>query len=434
MKFLRKITALSAALIMAVSALSSSVPAASVIDGAPAVSARPAASFTGSAPSAGDIPEGKLSGTELTFTAGNIATAGGYTIYGFVNRHSEGYSSVTDSVIHIEADYGLTETSKKMNLYVSGYNHTKKDLKIKSAVITGVSQGSKGFEKDIKIKMNEKTKINTKKFKTGLYMITATFSNKKKLNIFFYVNTDAVSTCYAEKISSKTAVTRRRALTKAINKTSEDNINGGFERDGSKSLALDKFYYPNYTFGNAAKYRCDTKRWMEKSDKIVNKNWSDEHKAYVMLVWLMNNIAYDSYILDRDSRSCATDDWSGKNSTWNLRTGVCWDFANIYAIMCRAQGIPCTSISTASENHMWNLVLINGRWIEVDISSYARYETYKKDADDRTRCYDGDRSFRQYAFSMYPNWDTKMPDDIVVNGDLMYGDPEDTKSPVHFVY
>ena len=97
-----------------------------------------------------------------------------------------------------------------------------------------------------------------------------------------------------------------------------------------------------------------------------------------MLNWLRNNIAYDVYIEDREARSYEAEDWSGKYSAWNLKTGVCWDFSNIYAIMCRAQGIPCTTVGCESQNHVWNLVMINGRWIEADITTYARYETPEK--------------------------------------------------------
>lgn len=133
----------------------------------------------------------------------------------------------------------------------------------------------------------------------------------------------------------------------AFDAVTKSTVNGGFARDGSKSIALDKFYYPQYHFNNPNNYRVDTQRWADNSDEIItDKTWSDEYKAYKLAIWLAENIAYDSYRANnlRWSRAGTVDIYDGTYSVWNLKTGVCFDFANIYAIMCRQQGIACTTI------------------------------------------------------------------------------------------
>ncbi len=379
--------------------------------------------------------EGVRNARDIKLVAGNCVKFGRKTAYGFVSRHSEGYCEETGTVMPIEADYGLTLTSEGMIIYVNGYDHTGKNITVRSAEIVGVSDGNN----KLKIKMNSRTPIDTSKFKTGLYHISATFSNNKQLDIYFYVNIDAASPCTVEKESFDAVLERRVALSKAVEKAEKSTVNGGFAMDGSKSIDLKNFYYPNAEWGRPDLYRCDTKRWAGLSDTLVNKNWSDEHKAYVLLMWLREHVAYDYYktkVLHK-SRMSANKDYSGKQSVWELRTGVCWDFTNIYAIMCRAQGIACASIGSESENHVWNIVRINDRWIEVDVSAYAKYGTYNEAANVRTLnkygIWDENYDLGRYAFTIYPNSAKTMPKDVVINDSLQYGDPDDPKDDVHYI-
>ena len=51
-------------------------------------------------------------------------------------------------------------------------------------------------------------------------------------------------------------------------------------------------------------------------------------------------------------------------------TGICYDFAALFAAMCRSQGIPC-AIAKGDLNggyHAWNMVYIDGAWNAVDIT------------------------------------------------------------------
>ena len=58
-----------------------------------------------------------------------------------------------------------------------------------------------------------------------------------------------------------------------------------------------------------------------------------------------------------------------------LRThkGVCYDFSNLFAALCRSQNIPCyvvdgTSYKTAAQ-HTWNRVYYNNSWWDVDVTN-----------------------------------------------------------------
>ena len=58
-----------------------------------------------------------------------------------------------------------------------------------------------------------------------------------------------------------------------------------------------------------------------------------------------------------------------------LRThkGVCYDFSNLFAALCRSQNIPCyvvdgTSYETAAQ-HTWNRVYYNNSWWDVDVTN-----------------------------------------------------------------
>ena len=375
-----------------------------------------------------ETPNGVKKWNDISLTPVNIAKINSsYIVYGFTERHSEGYCTESDSVIPIEADYGLTAEASGMILYVNGYNHTNQNITIKSSKIDGKT--------DVSLKMNTKTKIDTKNMETGYHYIRTTFSNGKSLELHFWVNTDAVRPCTKERTNFDVAVKRRKALTPAIDAAINSGRYGGFARDGSKSLALDQFYYPQYDFSKPALYRCDTQRWIDQSNKIVENSWSAEHKAYALMIWMRRNIAYDYYMVRvlKKSRAAYAKDWSGRYSVYNINAGKCWDFASIYSIMCRAQGIPCTTIGADSKWHVWNIVLINGRWIELDLTALNKYGVFKAETSVRTI----DREsycITNYAFKMHPSSNTVLPDDITVNYWLVYGDPKDENNYTHALH
>lgn len=111
---------------------------------------------------------------------------------------------------------------------------------------------------------------------------------------------------------------------------------------------------------------------------------------------MTENLSYDYYMV-REYKS--TSRWNihknDKNAgDWNVyttHTGICRDFVNIYAIMCRELGIPCTTIE--NKVHGWSLIWLDGKWVDVDLTTDIKRAVYKEDvtdvsnADD-TICYD----------------------------------------------
>lgn len=126
------------------------------------------------------------------------------------------------------------------------------------------------------------------------------------------------------------------------------------------------------------------KEWEAVAESIVGEHddWSDEMKVYAFVDYLAKNIAYDDYKLaHRRSRAAENHDYTNdENFTLKNNVGVCWDYTNILAIMCRHYEIPCTSVDVG-EGHTFNAVYLNNRWtgIDITITKLVRYRCDTKD-------------------------------------------------------
>ena len=59
--------------------------------------------------------------------------------------------------------------------------------------------------------------------------------------------------------------------------------------------------------------------------------------------------------------------------TLSARKGICYDFAHLFAALCRSQNVPCyvvdgTKIDNANYHHTWNQVYFNSSWWNVDVT------------------------------------------------------------------
>lgn len=52
------------------------------------------------------------------------------------------------------------------------------------------------------------------------------------------------------------------------------------------------------------------------------------------------------------------------------KKGICYDYAVLFAVMCRSQNIPCYIEKGYKKNvyHAWNKVYVNGMWYSVDLT------------------------------------------------------------------
>lgn len=93
---------------------------------------------------------------------------------------------------------------------------------------------------------------------------------------------------------------------------------------------------------------------------------SYEDKAYAIHNWIVEHIEYDH---DYDGFYQFYDE----KKILKTRIGLCFDYANLYASMCRSQNIPCYVIdgykrTDPSALHTWNRVFFNGTWWNIDVT------------------------------------------------------------------
>lgn len=330
-------------------------------------------------------------------------------LYNFNTVMSAGIDQDGD-LTDTEALYGLTAYVNGMTVNVKAYNHTENSLTVDFAGIYHLDK-SNGAACKFTVTYDYNA-INTEKFYNGLYRVSAIFSNDYAVDLYFYVNGTETWLCNMNTVTDKTGnayIARRQDLTKVLE---EGNITP------DNSLDISGIYYPYYPFDET--WRCDTQLWIGLSDTLVDDTWSDAHKVFTFCEWLNNNIAYDKYsakTLDH-SRARYYEDYSGSQSVYELRTGVCFDYANLLAIMCRTHGIPAITIGSRSENHVWNAVYINNRWIEIDITESNRYIVYGQDTTD----WRSELECPEYTpYSPIPNCQTSMPSDATANEYLQTG-------------
>ncbi|MCR4647935.1 MAG: transglutaminase-like domain-containing protein [Lachnospiraceae bacterium] len=147
----------------------------------------------------------------------------------------------------------------------------------------------------------------------------------------------------------------------------------------------DPIYYPIVPV--ASSERMDVDFWVNQANELVQDDWTDAHKLDVFYEYIIDNYAYDYWVIgntDSNSRAFYHKDYTGEYYTSNTHVGICEDFANILAIMCRAQNIPATKIYT--DEHAWTYVYIAdyGRWMSVDVTKNLIYGCYSEDTTDWT--------------------------------------------------
>ena len=105
----------------------------------------------------------------------------------------------------------------------------------------------------------------------------------------------------------------------------------------------------------------------ELADEICTDSETDEEKVQAIYQWIIHNYEYDydynAFIQYFDIRK-----------TLRTHKGVCCDFSNLFAALCRSQNIPCyvvdgTPYDRSTANHTWNRVYYNNSWWDVDVTN-----------------------------------------------------------------
>ena len=105
----------------------------------------------------------------------------------------------------------------------------------------------------------------------------------------------------------------------------------------------------------------------ELADEICADSDTDAEKVQVIYNWMIANFEYDynyKVLLQ----------YFDVRRTLSTRKGVCYDFANLFAALCRSQNIPCyvvdgTPYDRSTQDHTWNRVYYDGCWWDLDVTN-----------------------------------------------------------------
>lgn len=291
-------------------------------------------------------------------------------LFDFRTRMTVGYSLHDyKNQIPVEADYGVMGMFNGSVISIKTYDHTGRNLTVVSSYLEALDASITAGKENV---LFGSVALTTDLFDlpNGLYRISVKFSNANTAELYFLVNGDEYLFCQKIMAGTTTSVDNYNIDKIRARRANLKNLIKEWNITPENSLSVDMIKYPfsdYYGLDGKQYWRCDTKLWADLSDTLVDPEWSDERKAYVICDWMSQNLAYDYYVSDviNEDRAIYHNDYMGKYSVWELKCGVCRDFGQILAIMLRQQGIPAEVI--ANDTHLWNIVYLNGQWMEADI-------------------------------------------------------------------
>ena len=105
----------------------------------------------------------------------------------------------------------------------------------------------------------------------------------------------------------------------------------------------------------------------ELADEICADSDTDAEKVQAIYNWMIVNFEYDY-----DYQTLLQ--YFDVRRTLSTHKGVCYDFANLFAALCRSQNILCyvvdgTPYNRSTEDHSWNRVYYDGCWWDLDVTN-----------------------------------------------------------------
>ena len=121
---------------------------------------------------------------------------------------------------------------------------------------------------------------------------------------------------------------------------------------------------PYFVNGGATLWDTQTE---ELADEICAGCDTNAEKVQAIYSWIIENFEYDY-----DYHAFIQ--YFNVRRTLRTHKGVCYDFSNLFAALCRSQGIPCyvvdgTPYDRATEDHTWNRVYYDGCWWDLDVTN-----------------------------------------------------------------
>lgn len=105
----------------------------------------------------------------------------------------------------------------------------------------------------------------------------------------------------------------------------------------------------------------------EFADEICASCETDEEKVQAIYQWIIHNFEYDY-----DYHAFIQ--YFNVRKTLRTHKGVCYDFSNLFAALCRSQNIPCYVVDgihydRSTTSHTWNRIYYNNSWWDVDVTN-----------------------------------------------------------------
>ena len=121
---------------------------------------------------------------------------------------------------------------------------------------------------------------------------------------------------------------------------------------------------PYLTNGGATLWDTQTEKL---ADEICAGCKTDEKKVQAIYQWIIHNFEYDY-----DYHAFIQ--YFNVRRTLRTHKGVCYDFSNLFAALCRSQNIPCyivdgTPYDRSTASHTWNRVYYNSSWWDLDVTN-----------------------------------------------------------------
>ena len=105
---------------------------------------------------------------------------------------------------------------------------------------------------------------------------------------------------------------------------------------------------------------------VELADEICIDYATDAEKVKAIHNWMIHNFEYDYDYTP-------VIQYFNVCKTISTQKGICYDFAHLFASLCRSQNIPCyvvdgTPYNPAKDCHTWNRVYFDGSWWNIDVT------------------------------------------------------------------
>ncbi|MBE6729971.1 MAG: hypothetical protein E7568_07060 [Ruminococcaceae bacterium] len=117
------------------------------------------------------------------------------------------------------------------------------------------------------------------------------------------------------------------------------------------------------TNGQATLWDVDT---VKLADEICTDCDSEEEKVKAIYEWMTRSFEYDY-----DCNPAIQ--YFNIRKILRTRKGICYDFAHLFAALCRSQNIPCYVVDgnkreNVQYHHTWNRVYFNDSWWNIDVT------------------------------------------------------------------